>query len=575
MKNRLLSIIIAMLMVLPMLAFTGCKEKNNVVVLTSSDANPLTITLYTIVGEETSDETLKLVENELNEITQFEFNTHIILRGYTEAEYNAIVEKDLIEAKKSFDNKDENKTVAKETERPKADTDKNGETKRVTVKKAEAEYPAEEGKQVDIFLINNLDMYNNCINNGQIQTVAAELLPGSKSDILTKYLNPTLLNTMSRTHSTLTSYAIPNNRLVDSFEYILLDKGLVDKYGFNHEEVLTLTDLKPFISAASGEAGYTTVLDTFGIEPLAETIDGVLGAYAGPNMPSEAQFSPDCVYNDVLYREEYVMLKDYKANGTIVEGTPEDFTAETKAACVFLEGNTYTPEKYADKYYVCTYKKPTATNENVFNSLYAVSSYTKNLQRCMDIIRYMQTEEEFVNILRYGVEGKHFTKDENNFVTVLNNDYVIAPEYAGNMFLQYQNSEMTEAELEMSANKWDLAKKTNLQLISGPYLGFSPSTTDVLVFTFNPKRMDSEYKNADYSIAEIGARIAEVTAEYEKEIASLNGSELDAKMAKLGELYEEDEIIDLALSNNYRQSVYARYMQWYLDNHPESAESAE
>lgn len=570
MKKRLLSIIIAMLLVLPVLAFTGCKEKDNVVVLTSSDANPLTVTLYTIVGEETSDETLKLVENKINEITQFEFNTHIILRGYTEDEYNEIVEKDLIEAKKIFESEDNKNTEDKETEKAKPDTDENGETKHVTIKKAEAEYPAENGKQVDIFLINSLDMYNNCINDAHIQTVAAELIPGAGSDILTKYINPTLMGSMSKTHYSLTSYAIPNNRVVDSFEYILLDKGLVDKYGFNYEEVTTLSELKPFIASASGEAGYTTVLDTYGVEPLAQIMDGVLGVYTGPGMETDSQLSPDCIYGDTSYQEEYSMLKDYRANGTIVEADPDEFTADTKAACVFLEGNTYTPEKYADKYYVCTYKKPTATNENVFNALYAVSAYTKNLQRCMDIVTYMQTNEEFVNILRYGVEGMHFTKDENNFVTLLNNDYVIAPEYAGNMFLQYQNNEMSEYELEMSADKWDIAKKTNLELITGPYLGFSPATTDVLAFTFNPKRLDSEYKTADYTIEEIADRIAEISKEYEEIIEPLSGTALTAKMTELADGFEDDDYIDTALSNNYRESVYARYMQWYTDNHPET-----
>ena len=573
MKKRLLSIILAILMILPVVAMTGCKKEDNVVVLTSSDANPLTITLYTIVGDETSDDTIKLVENRINEITQFKFNTHIILRALTAEEYNEKVAEDLVAAEKAFKSKDKKSKKNKETEKAKPETYKNGETKHVTVKKAEAEYPAEEGKQVDIFLINSLDMYNNCINDGSIQAVSAEFLPGAGSDILTKYINPTLMSSMSRTHYSLTSYAVPNNRLVDNFEYILLDKGLVDKYGFNYEEVSSLSELKPFIASASGEAGYTTVLDTYGLEPLVQTLDGVLGVYTGTGLISDSQLAPDCIYNDEAYCEEYAMLKDYRANGTIVSATPEEFTDETKAACVFLEGNTYTPEKYADKYYVCTYKKPTATNENVFNAIYAVSSYTKNLQRCMDIINYMQTDVEFVNVMRYGVEGTHYTKDEFDFVTLLNHDYVIDPEYAGNMFLQYQNNEMSEYELEISNDNWALAKKNNLELVWGPYLGFSHATTDVLAFTFNPKRLDSEYKNSDeYTISDITGRVTSISAEYEEQIASLTGTALVTKMKELGAGFEDDEIIDLALSNNYRESVFARYMQWYTDNHPENPE---
>ncbi|MBE6687227.1 MAG: hypothetical protein E7591_08365 [Ruminococcaceae bacterium] len=574
MKKRLLSIIMAIILLLPALTFTACKEKDKVVVLSPSNATPLTLTLYTIVEDETAEDedTLKLVENRINEITRFKFNTNIILRAYSESEYNEIIEEHLADAKTSAEKNANKKSEAKDTEKLKPDTYKNGETKHVTVKKAEAVYPAEAGRQVDIFLINNIDLYNNCINNASIQNVSTELLPGAGSDILTKYINPTMMETMAKTHYSLTSYAIPNNRLVDSFEYILLDKGLVDKYGFDYESVSTVTDLSPFIASAKGEAGYTAVLDTYGVEPLVEKLNGVMGTYAGPGMASDAQLSPECYLGDASYQAEFSMLKSYRENGTIVEADPTEFTEDTKAACVFLEGSTDTPEKYADKYYVCTYKKPTATNETVFNAAYAVSAYTKNLQRCMEIITYMQTNEEFVNVLRYGVEGKHFTVDEYDFVTIKSDAYKIAPEYAGNMFLQYQNDKMTDYELELSADNWAAAKATNLELVKGPYLGFSDASTSILAFTFNPKRLDSDYKVADYSAEEIADRISELSKEYETELASLSDSALTAKMSELADEFEDDKYVDIALANNYRESVYARYLQWYFDNHPETTE---
>ena len=75
MKKRLLCFLIAVLCVLP-LALTGCGEEEELAV---GGTKPLTLTLYGITGETTTEEAIKAVEEELNVYTEGKFNTHIVL----------------------------------------------------------------------------------------------------------------------------------------------------------------------------------------------------------------------------------------------------------------------------------------------------------------------------------------------------------------------------------------------------------------------------------------------------------------------------------------------------------------
>ena len=113
---------------------------------------------------------------------------------------------------------------------------------------------------------------------------------------------------------------------------------------------------------------------------------------------------PRNLLTNASFQKEYAMIRDLKKAGTIVEG---ELTEDTNAACIFAKGSAAIPELYGDDYYVSVYKYPTATNENVFSSVYAVSTYAQSVKRCMQVINYMQTDAEMVNILRYGVKDEH------------------------------------------------------------------------------------------------------------------------------------------------------------------------
>lgn len=573
MKKRLLGIILAVLLVLPTVLMSGCGEEESVLKLVGPDSNALTLTLYTITDEATTEEARQAVEDEINRITHYEFNTHVILRTFTEDEYVAKLEADLAEDAATYVPADEaleggdadDTTKAEETEieetlETKKKGDGDDETRRVIIEEEKAVYPAEDGRQVDIFLVNSLDNYNKYIANGDIQAMDSELI--GNSAIINKYVNTTLMQAVSTMTGT---YGIPNNRLIGDYEYILLRKDLVDKYNYDPENLNTLTKLQNFINDAKTEGG-VTVLDTYGVEPMAVSMTGessFFGSYVGYNPAQNTNAMPRNVLTNSSFQKEYGMIRTLKAEGTMVEG---EMTEDKNPACVLMKGNAAIPQVYGDDYYVSVYKYPTATNENVFNSVYAVSTYTKSLARCMQIITYLQTDEELCNILRYGVKDEHYTLDEEtNEITIISDEYKMDPKYAGNQFLTYVNNEMTELEKLVARDdkdvfgKWALAKQQNLDVVGSPYLSFSALTTDVI---FEDESSMSEYS---MSAEEIMAEVIKASDEAEKKLESFKGTgaELTEYMNTLGKEFGNNAAVKAAISNKYTNSPFARYVAWY------------
>ncbi len=569
MKKRILGFILAVLLVIPTMLLVGCDDDESTLDLVQDGPVPVTMTLYTITDEATTEDARQAVEDEINRITEYEFNTHVILRYFTADEYEAKLEKDLAEAKKNYEPQevetDENgETLAPkittsketlETTKREVETDENGETKhRVVIQEEKMVFPAENGTQVDIFLVNSLDDYNRFIANGDIQAMDGELI--GNSALIKKYVNPTLLNAAATVTGT---YGIPNNKLIGDYEYILLRKDLVDKYSYEPTNLNTLSKLETYINDVKGE-GVTAVLDTYGVSPLAISMtgeDSLFGSYVGYNPAQNTNAMPRNLLTNSSFQKEYSMIQSLKASGTMVEGEmPED----PNAACIFVKGNGAIPALYGDDYYVSVYKYPTATNENVFNSVYAVSTYTQSLARCMQVITYMQTDAELCNILRYGVKDEHYILDEdNNIITITSDEYVMNPEYAGNMFLTYQHTGMSEADLALSADNWALGKQQNLDSAASPYLSFSSLTTDVI---FEDEDAMTEFSmTGDEMMAEIIK--ASDAAEAKLKAFTGTGEALISYMDTLGNEFGANEAVKAALSNKYTNSAFARYVAWY------------
>ena len=167
MKRRFLGLVLALsCLLMPIL--TACSDGSDYVA--TSKVKPMTITLYGITGESTTEEAILAVQNELNQYTEGNLNTRVLLRLFTEDEYYEKLDEAIAKAQ---DYKENGTTAPTVTENESEDTD--GKSDRFEVK-----FENEKGTQVDIFMVRGADQLHKYVESN----IAASLKIEEKSSII-------------------------------------------------------------------------------------------------------------------------------------------------------------------------------------------------------------------------------------------------------------------------------------------------------------------------------------------------------------------------------------------------------
>ena len=332
-------------------------------------------------------------------------------------------------------------------------------------------------------------------------------------------------------------FAVPNNAVFGEYGYIVVNKQLFDAYGydinFDYSDVVQgskacddFSDFENFIMDIANDVagGKISVEDEYkdAVGALFADKNNLYPILNNPNLEFRSIFGSDSIligdattkfnmdatpapkaitdsrifksYFRTMYTltqtEAYAAIKAPATsewlNGTeLLEGGAYE---NTNFGVALAKGNLATIERLAeekgDEYYVAITHKP-FIDENVYESMYGISACisadpfnsTERAARCYEILELFSTNKEWVNILAYGVEGEQYTvsKQEPGLVENRSEDYNFNPRYAGNMFLQYVNEDMSDEMKLFAANDWALARRQNQDLCVSPYAGFTVS----------------------------------------------------------------------------------------------------
>ncbi|MFA6947410.1 MAG: hypothetical protein WCQ72_00340 [Eubacteriales bacterium] len=624
MKLRLIGLVLCLAMVFPLVLSSCGNASTEATAETNADGTPvttttsnkaMTITLYSIKDESTTDEAISQVQAALNKITEKDYNTHILLKMYTEDEYDAVID-EKVEAIKEQKIKEEEEAAAKKAaekaakeaakeaakaaggETTKAKTEETTTAGDVTIINEygieETVYPAENGTQLDIFLVRGMDKLEEYSADGLLTALDEQLSIGSK--ILKQYIHPTFLSAAKVGSST---YAIPNNHVVGEYKYLLRDKSLVDKYYYDPEDMNSLSDIEAFLTdVAKNEPDYIPLMNEPGLNAVYLTAEeSLLGAAMPKNAVAGTSAAPKNLLSVTGYVNGYATLLNLRSMNAIGSGSMDD---GNKYAAAVISGDPSTPELYKDNYYVSVYSQPTADNNNVYSGMYAVSTYAADVARCMDVVSLFTTSSEFVNIFEYGVEGMHYEIDEDTgLINRLNSDYSVNMNYAGNQFIMSASSDMTPLMQKLAENNWALAKEQNLDMAYNPYLGFRVATTSV---DKEGKVTKLELANG-MTVEECMEGIVTVSKDYLQQIADFKEYEEEyqesylVKNGTTGEIEErfktstrtvtvtdfiaqlakdtsKDEYIAAATDSADANSPASQYATWYAAAFPATEEAA-
>lgn len=622
MKKKLLCFLLAIVCIIPM-AFTGCSDDDDT---TETGTKAVTLNIYGITGESTTEEAILKVQDEMNEYTEGKFNTHIVLHLYPESEYYAVLDAKFADIKKI---KAEEEAEAKRKKAEQNALKQNGQTQKTETTAAETAadtyedhgvtktvYPEEKSTQLDIFMVQGAANLNKYKDAGYLSSLSDSLSNSSK--ILNRYISSTLLTmatldgsgTAAGTVEKGTVYGIPNNYVSGDYTYLLINKELAAKYYYSAEDVSTLSTLANYLDdVAKNHSDYITLYNepTLAAAYLTET-PSLIGGVVSNTVNSFSRIIPKDLLSVPGFQNYWQNVYNFKKAGYITEGdyysmpTDEDGNPK-KVAAAFIKGNAALPEEYEDEYFVITYENPMMSASERPGTMFCVSTYTSNVDRCMEIITALQTVPSFRNTFQYGVENINYTLDEyTGMITYLNDTYSMDPADTGNLFILTPNTGMSEALLKLAENDWALGKQQLRDTLSSPYSMFDFRIVTAENYkTTSPAYLSAYSEALEAAKKEQGKNFDESKFEYDEEYTETYTDVILDELVKLSDEYlqkiksfeeytdedgntvtmkdyikqlrkefEANEYYQMFIDSKNADSPYSQYNTWYSKAGPQT-----
>lgn len=245
--------------------------------------------------------------------------------------------------------------------------------------------------------------------------------PGVEQVLGASFLNATQINGKN--------YACPTNKEQAHNWGFLLKKDLVAKYGIDLKSIKSLTDLEPYFDKVLAEEQ--------GITPLLSVqMDGPWHLLDWNNFSDDD--IPGALYNDnrdtkiinqFLAPEAIAMYKqqrDYYKKGYIHPdaATQDNFSAEMSTGKYFAFVAPMKPGKAVEmsqqtgvEWEEINITPAVMSNREADGAMLAIPVGSKNPDRAFQFIEMLYTDATLKNMMNFGVEGKHYTKDANGVIT--------------------------------------------------------------------------------------------------------------------------------------------------------------
>ncbi len=429
MFKKIVSIVLATVLALGMLS--ACGQTNEEVDVEAADTEAtsrvaMTLTLW-LPTENCTAEAAEAVSAALNRLTQAKYDTALDIKFIPRNEYADAINGRLDEIRSIEEAEEEaaeayrkwvkeQKAMGITVEETEEETEETLPLEDETIVNelgiTITKYPEVGQKQFDIFLVTSYDQYMDYIDNEYIQQLDGELSGSSK--LLKTYIYPTYL-ALANVSGT---YGIPNNHPVGEYQYLLVNKELVDKYDYDPDSLSSVLKCGEFIKDIGNQVKKGDLQD---VVPLLGEVEAANMHYFGINedkqewsmianqitnsMSYQSPCIPKSIFSTNVYINTVGLMKELKELGYVGDGTLKD---GQKFAVGVVSGDPNVAAQYEDEYYVKTYAKPMMVEEDVFGAMFAVSTWSKSLARSMEIITYLNTSSDIRTILQYGVQGVHW-----------------------------------------------------------------------------------------------------------------------------------------------------------------------
>ena len=530
MFKRILSLLLCLLMFGACLV--GCSKEKDAVEETAKEASKstATIAMHLMSEKEVSEKQAAEIQNAVNKITKSKFKTQLVLHFYTEEDYYLALDQAYADRKNAGADKQNSSNAAKDEAAAETVEETFVDEYGVT----QLKYPTIPDYQVDIFYLGGYEKLMEYIDANRLSDLSAELSSASKK--IKTFMTPGYLESINKVCDG--TFAIPANEPVGEYTYMLINRDLMKKYhhvASDFDSLIGTTTAQFLQAVKDNETDYvplrsfteTKELDItnfgyFGIDENGN-FDGSTFSLLGGNYDSSwkygvaGQYIPcqNIFLDSSSFKSDVSTLIGYKEAGYY--GTEAD--ADKDFAVGYIKGGIELVDEYSDKYEVIVLENPQLNTMDLFNHMFAVSSYTTNLARSMEILTYLYTNADFRNLLLYGIEGTNYElvesemKDANGdpymVVKRLNENYMMAPEKTGNTLLAIPT-------VDQAPNLRDLYKQQNGDSSVSLVMGFKSNFNGLYLSEEHSKVLRDESKKF---YDKIGA--CKTVAEFDAEVGAL------------------------------------------------------
>ncbi|WP_236291464.1 ABC transporter substrate-binding protein [Paenibacillus allorhizoplanae] len=287
--------------------------------------------------------------------------------------------------------------------------------------------------------------------------------------------------------------AVPNYQIAAMRPSLVIQKRFVDKYKLDLSAIRKIDDIEPFLKQLKeGEPGIVPFGTTrgfytnhiYGIDWRVSVYQGDVTNRVLPDVTTEMKQNFALVnkwYDKGYINQDAATLKNaadvYNKGNTAVWF---DFTGKPGSEAEFKAGDG------GFDVVLVPLAKPSFTG--AVSSMSAISRTSKHPDKAMKLLEVVNTDKQLYNTLVYGIEGKHYTRSDRNYVK-LNSDsgYFTNTDW---VFGNIRNEYLPEG---APADKIEQTVRINEEAEISPYYDFVFETDDLKAELANVKAVNDEY----------------------------------------------------------------------------------
>ncbi|GGG57977.1 ABC transporter substrate-binding protein [Paenibacillus radicis (ex Gao et al. 2016)] len=316
-------------------------------------------------------------------------------------------------------------------------------------------------------------------------------------------------------------YSILNYQTITNKEGFLIQKRFADKYGLDPSAIKSIKDIESFLVkikenepdiipfGITRAGNFENMKTTYNnIEYISN--EAIVGLYR-----DDAQSKVMDVIQSPEYKEYLTLMHDWYSKGLINKDAPtvkalDDRKKAGQIAVSFhnvLKPGREVEEKNASggqDIVIVPTSEPFVGTNTIIQSMQAISQTSKNPERALMFLNLLNTDKELLNLVSYGIEGKHYTRISNDMIKMNENS-----SYNPNITWVFGNTFLADMQEGQDAAVREQTLKENNEAKSSPILGF----------TFDPEPVQTEIANIQAVNDEFGPPLNTGAADVEQKLA--------------------------------------------------------